>query len=261
MTLTLKNAPLVEVVFGIDFEEIEWLRSTHFGLYWGTIGERFPISEDHPPIGELKLDPQNLSLPPLRRTWFISEDQSSLLQLQNNKFLLNWRKTKGSTYPRFPNLKESFFKEFASFKGFVSDFYGEDFKFSIKGCELSYINIVDNFEDWSNLENVTKILPQFDWRNTDAEYLASPKKFRWSSEFEINDEMVLKTVAKSVMRKVPNDEKRAFQLDLHVSGLNVDKSESGLSDWFDSAHETIINGFKDLTSQSTQENWWGKTDE
>ncbi len=256
MTLTLKNAPLVEVVIGIDFEDIDWFQTTHFGLYWGSIGDRYPISEDQPPIGSLKIDLHEIGLPPLRRTWFISEDQSTLIQLQSNKFLLNWRRTTDVEYPRFSILKKKFFQELMGFKEFLSGFSEQEFDFVIKGCELSYINIIDDHEDWGNLENVTKLLPHIDWRNANAEFLGVPRQFSWSSEFEISDEMVLRTLAKSVARKTSEGKKRAIQLDLNVTGLNVERTEDGLSSWFDEAHDTVINGFKDLTPKEAREEWW-----
>ena len=101
--------PVVEVVCGLQFPPIsDWLTS-HYGLYWGRVKERYTRCEDHPPLGKLKHDesdhPEIVEigiLPPLRRVFLIDKSDNYLLQIQPSRFLHNWRKVKPTDdYPRF----------------------------------------------------------------------------------------------------------------------------------------------------------------
>ena len=49
-----------------------------------------PVIEALGPVSTLELQLGNV--PPLRRSWLISKDGRSLLQIQEDRFLFNWKK-------------------------------------------------------------------------------------------------------------------------------------------------------------------------
>jgi uncharacterized protein (TIGR04255 family) len=116
----LARPPIVEVVCGLRFPEIPGLDPVVAGVYWGQRKETFPHREIHFAIGQPRLT-LGSGTPPLR-TWLISGDRSLVVQLQSDRFYLNWRLLDGGSYPRFSSTDQGLlgrasreFFEFASF--------------------------------------------------------------------------------------------------------------------------------------------------
>src|SRR5262245_14179865 len=114
MTLHFLDPPVVEVSLAVQFERLPGFHSVHAGLFWtqGDIRSRFPEVEEHAPIDERveeehpisepEVRVQLLKDPPLPRFLLLNRDRTELLQLQNNRFSHNWKKTKPSDqYVRF----------------------------------------------------------------------------------------------------------------------------------------------------------------
>src|SRR4029077_19257212 len=112
MTVEFENPPINEVAIGLFFQPVAGLRAEHVGAFWGKIREEFPISGQHPPLilpGTPSLSQLALSneVFPLPRFWFISTDQTGLVQLQRDAFFFNWRRRE-SDYPRFKHVLSKF---------------------------------------------------------------------------------------------------------------------------------------------------------
>jgi uncharacterized protein (TIGR04255 family) len=104
--------PVVEVACGVLFATAKPLRGAQLGLYWQRIRETFPRIEEAPPLAPV-IEAQGSGpsavelgylfgpLPPLRRTWFISQDGRNLVQVQEDRFVFNWKKAaEDDEYPR-----------------------------------------------------------------------------------------------------------------------------------------------------------------
>lgn len=82
------------------------------------------------------------------RWWFISEDDSHLVQLQQDRLLLNWRKTPGrAEYPRHHNLVPTFIRVLAS----VDDALGG---VSPTSLETDYYNLDTGLPDGTGLADL-----------------------------------------------------------------------------------------------------------
>jgi uncharacterized protein (TIGR04255 family) len=91
------DPPVNEVVCGVQFDALTTFKSSHYGRFWDRVREQYPITEDHPTlalIGEAPPDPVIFDLPPLRRVFYIESAGNYLIQLQQTRFLTNWRKVK-----------------------------------------------------------------------------------------------------------------------------------------------------------------------
>ena len=93
----LDKPPIEEVVCGFVFAP-QPVDTMDFGVYWETRRDEFPTRQVHPAILEGGTLLQ-MGAPPMR-SWLISADDSRVLQLQNDRFFINWRKRNGK-YPRF----------------------------------------------------------------------------------------------------------------------------------------------------------------
>src|SRR5207249_8292565 len=98
---------LTETALGVQFAPVEGWDIPHFGLFWHEIRRRYPrfevqpllVSEVERPALEFK-HPQPpsvelVSRPPVR-CWFLNESNTELIQVQQDRFVHNWRKMVGS---------------------------------------------------------------------------------------------------------------------------------------------------------------------
>lgn len=129
--------PICEVAYSFQFEPLDTLHMGLLGLLWGEkLRERYPLVEQDDPlpheierfgardtllaVNKLRFV-EKLPLPRMR---IVSSDSCSLLQIQNDRFVFNWRNhfSKESVeYPRFTALRDRFAKDFEKFREFVSE--------------------------------------------------------------------------------------------------------------------------------------------
>jgi uncharacterized protein (TIGR04255 family) len=127
-----ERPPVNEVVLSVQFEPLAKLTAAHIGLLWSGLRERFPNVQQLPPIPPAR--PEDLQTAPapvemrvemgpgplIPRVLFVSADETELVQVQNDRFIANWRKVREEdTYPRYPHVREYFDSAFAAFRDFV----------------------------------------------------------------------------------------------------------------------------------------------
>lgn len=115
----LTNPPITEVVCGFVFKP-QPLSLMDFGVYREECKDRFPKTEIHPAIHDGQTMFQVGAIP--QRAWLISEDKTRILQIQSDRFFLNWRKVEGKEYPRFSAQEDR--------RGLAADAFEEFEKFS-----------------------------------------------------------------------------------------------------------------------------------
>jgi len=118
----LTRPPIVEVICGIMFDELQGMDPLVLGVYWDRRKDDYPGHQILPAIGAPDLVLGVGQGYPPTRTWFISKDDSLVLQLQSDRFYLNWRE-RGGTYPRFSQkggLLEQAQDEFGRFADFCA---------------------------------------------------------------------------------------------------------------------------------------------
>jgi hypothetical protein len=149
MSLKFKNPPISELVIGVYFDrEIPSLRSEHVGLFWGQVRQDFPNIQQQPIVAAPPLQPfQQIFLSSefwMPRFWLEASDGSTLMQIQKNAFLFNWRKRE-TEYPHFDAVKAAFDKNKKRFFKFLSDELSET-EPQAQLAELNYINAIESCE-------------------------------------------------------------------------------------------------------------------
>lgn len=144
------SPPLDEVVVGVQFAPPPNYSSVFTKDVWGLFRERYPIVQEHPPLEPsfetfggpnphtgLRL---SFGTGPLRpRLWFMSQEQNHLIQFQEDRLLLNWRKRqKDQDYPHFEGIAESFEAYLRSLQQFFES--SLEMPLDINQAEVSYIN-------------------------------------------------------------------------------------------------------------------------
>ena len=114
----LRHPPIDEVACGFIFPAIHDIDAMLLGVYQDQRRDDFPKKQLVPPITENSVIQLGMGGP--MRGWLISQDDTKLLQIQSDRFYLNWR-NRGHDYPRFKDyLLDKILKEFSQFGEFCS---------------------------------------------------------------------------------------------------------------------------------------------
>ena len=224
-------------------------------MYWETIRDNFPLQVDRlPNLG----DETFFLLPPLRRVWFLSEDEKRLVQLQDNYFGYNWSQEDGEEYPHFDKIFTEFLKQWNHLKDWWYRYEEESIEPS--GYELIYINKIDKDSGWFSAEDHHKI---FTFISKGFERsLETPKFIDFQTAFSLpnNEGRLSLTVDQRIQESdEPNDENDENNgsdfviFRLNASSFNTD---SEIEHWFRSAHNYVLKAFLELTEEAQQK--WGR---
>ncbi len=258
------NPPVVEVAISVQFDELAEFQLVHFGLFWEWIRDRYPRTEHHPPLpatieifGQREPQPSAISIEsnfPIGRCWYLSEDGLRLVQLQPDRFVLNWRKLDTETaYPSYDALRAVFDEELGAFLQFLAQHdIGE---FEPRQCELTYVNhIVD--EGWRYASDLPNVLTTWSGKGSSG-YLPGVEDVRlaWSYRFEEGGTPLgrLHVAVSSAMRS--SDRKPLVVVQLVGRGAPIGGGKEGALMFADRAHEWIVRGFTDITTQRMHAIW------
>lgn len=165
----LDDPPIAEVVCGVKFNVLPGLDPIMLGAYWKERAAEFPGRKVQEPLH----DANELiwTTTPLVRFWFISQDGEFLLQLQHDRFFLNWRRVREGAYPRFNDrdgqsgVLSRMLKEFQTFGDFCERMV-EARPIPVR-CELSKIDHFIEPKHWNGLDDLAEMLP---WLTTFAAF-------------------------------------------------------------------------------------------
>jgi uncharacterized protein (TIGR04255 family) len=242
--------PVVEVAISVFFKPLPGFKTAHFGRFW-EMNRGYPLAEDHPPLAEAIPVEFDL-LPPLRRVFLVTADNSYLMQVQPDFFAHNWRRAKeDQTYPSFVRAKELFLDRWTVFKEFVRE--NDVGELHLTRYEVTYVNQILEPQGAFPLA-LDRYTPIIELRKRQPEhFLPDPKVLSADLQFEIaSGHGTLRVSLKHGVRV--SDKMDVMQLDLSaVSSASPDGSN--LSDWLETAHEWIVRGFTDLTTKEAHEKW------
>lgn len=244
------SPPVSEVVVATYFKPALDLRTEHAGVYWSQIKGEFPLTRQQPPVGAEMLGGADVF--PMPRYWFIAEDGGSLIQVQKNAFMYNWRR-QDDVYPRYRSIKPDFDKQYTRFMDFVRTEVSS-VEPAIGLCELTYVNSVRQCEYWQGPQDTKKVIPSFSMLLDDSDRWSSAG-FESNFAFRIKNTMHLQVSIRSgIATQEPHVPILIFEIKAAEQVASIRKSEA--DDWFDCAHGVIMDCFLDMTSQRVQTEQW-----
>ena len=93
------------------------------------------------------------------RCWFFDTSETRLIQVQNNCFIHNWRKTaETDNYKHYDAIRPIFVDEWSRFLGFLDQ--NSLAKPDVWQCEITYVNHIERGQGWSvfaDLHQVTSL--------------------------------------------------------------------------------------------------------
>ncbi len=251
-----EHPPLIEVVFGVSFEPYRQWMIPHVGAFWTRHAEKFPKCEHAPLMVGTIVDDPATGLP-IPRVWLINDNDDRLIQLQAGRFLFNWRaREKGGAYPRYEELSKSFFDLFRDFQAFCTENGFGDF--AVREYELTYINHIPEPNEWTFPADAAKVIDGLNWREQSDDFLPTPTRVNWNATFTLPDDHGNLTTKFSQAKRL-SDDKELLVLELAARGIPTSEPLDYVN-WFSLAHEWIVRGFEDITTERAQEELWGKHD-
>jgi uncharacterized protein (TIGR04255 family) len=260
--MRFKNAPVVELICGTLFSTPQTLSAPLIGLYWTRIRDRFPKLDVAPPLApsieQLGAAPQQnvqvfdfLQVP---RTWMLSRDQTRLIQVQQDRFLYNWKREDDKTaYPSYEAVFAEFEKEFAEFREFLSQ---ESIGLpELRQFELTYVDHIFESAVAGIPGGITGVLVDHVPDTSRTRFLSAPETLVWRSTYLLPESAGrLHITVQSAKRN--SDGAPLLRLDFTARGFGRDGSDQSMKGWFDLAHDFIGHSFLDVTSQAVQRDVW-----
>jgi uncharacterized protein (TIGR04255 family) len=263
-----ENPPVTEVALSVQFDKLEQIGTPQLGCIWQEFRDRFPKTEEHPPLepafeqfGPKVIGPHGVRLrlvstPPCLRLWFLNESGSELVQVQHDRFVRNWRRNEeAAEYPRYSRLRDRFRTDFEAFCRLV-----EEQKWgsvAANQCEVTYLNIIPAGEGWEDRGDLGRVLTVFSARYTD-ERLAKPEEATVDLQFVMSDEAGEPVgrlhISASPMLLV-SDSRPAIRLTLTARGGPPGSGAEEVMAFFDRGHEAIVRGFASITTPEMHKVW------
>lgn len=262
------NPPVIEVVLGVQFEKLDSLGTPQLGYAWHAFRDRFPETEQQPPLDPVfeQFGPRAGRRPGVRlefmaalpqpRLWLLNESGNELVQIQQDRFVRNWRKREDSDeYPRYRNLRELFRRDFEEFRGLVQrEQWGEVVP---NQCEVTYVNIIPAGEGWEHHGELEKVLTVFVAHYSD-DRLGTPEEASVNVQYILRDAETepvgrLRVAAHPVF--LVSDNRAAIRLTLTARGKPDGDGVDGAMGFLDRGHEAIVRGFASITTPEMHKLW------
>jgi uncharacterized protein (TIGR04255 family) len=260
MKVKYKNPPINELIIGAYFDQpIMPLRSEHVGLFWSEVRREFPKIQQQPELSPPIAGP-TLGFQigftdepyPMPRFWLLSEDETILIQIQKNAFLLNWRKRE-TEYPHFENVKSSFDKYFSLYSYFLKRELRVE-NLNIQIAELTYSNLIDSTEYWRDPGDTPRVIPTVSIPNPGVPIEGKPD-FNYLTAYKLASDLSVNFAVRSG-RKPTEAVKPVLVFEFRALGALGTASKVDADRWYDRAHEAIGRCFTAMTSPDIQRQYW-----
>ena len=262
--IKFQNPPVGEVAFSVSFQTPKPMSGAFIGIFWSQVRDKFPDLSEVSPIQAVIEGPsqgamvtaipllQMVNIPPLRRAILKSQDGRHIIQLQQDRFILNWTRGKSTTYPDFETAFSEFESQLALLKKTLrAEGFGEA---DDNQYELLYVNLIGP-ENGLALVGEGGLLADHTRHSKGERFLPDPSGFNWTSTYPLPNEFGrLHITAQAVL--VPPDSKRHVRLDLVARGFPPTGGEASRRQWFQLAHEWIVEGFTDSTPAILHKEVW-----
>lgn len=151
----LERAPIVEAVCGVLFDKIETLDAIEIGSYREHLRDRFPRHKVVPAIASTVGFEVYDGLAPVR-VWLVDATETTIVQVQQDRFYFNWQIGKDGQYPRFTKaggVRERALAEYAAFRSWIKDRLGVEMR--PRNVDVTK---VDQFA-WQGIEDLAALMP------------------------------------------------------------------------------------------------------
>jgi uncharacterized protein (TIGR04255 family) len=262
-----EHPPVVEVALSVQLEPLAKLSTQDLAVFWDEVLHRERSWKEAPPIppalewfgipqpqANVELRFQQLEEPPPHRALFVSTDQTSLLQLQRDRLVQNWRKANNQPYPRYQQIRTGFREQFEALCRFVAD---RRLGACVPNqCEVTYVNHIEWGREGQPPEDLSEVLASWTAKNTDA-FLGAPENVDLVTHHIIRTEGVpvgrLHIAANPRYRG--DDLQPLLMLTLTARGRPTSEGVDDVMRFLDLGHEHVVRGFASVTTPEMHKRW------
>jgi uncharacterized protein (TIGR04255 family) len=263
------NPPVSEVAISIEFAPLANLRASDPPKFWASLRDEYPNFEVQPPVISFPEDltrpnwgqtPPTVTIqqvqPTSQRYWFATEPAAWLVQVQRDRFVINWRKVTGAeTYPRYlASVRPRLLHEWERFCSFIrQNGIGE---IAIRRCEVAYVNDIPKDEGWRTLREAMLLLSPFA-ETMPFRFLPQLETLNFHGSFSFPDAPGrLHFAINHLLRQT--DAREVLQLALTARSIPRSAEDGDVLACIDQCRSWIVQGFTDLTSTHAH-TLWGRT--
>lgn len=265
-----REPPVTEVALAVQFETLTALRTIQLGVLWEKVfRERFPKFEEHPPRalafeefgirGPKKIEVEIQQQFPVPRCWFLNEPETKLIQVQQDRFVHNWRKFKGDEeYPHYESIRDTFMSELEKFSQFLSrEKIGELIP---NQCEVTYVNHIFQGDGWDRHGQLDNLFTVWASRYSD-EFLPEAETVRFLVQYEISgpeieDDPIGRLHINAEPKFRTKDDKPIIALTLTARGRPFSgEGIEGVLPFLNKGREWIVRGFTSITTKDMHKFW------
>lgn len=260
-----ERPPLVETALSAQFGPLAKFRTAHAGVFRERyLGKEWPDFEQHPRIDDLferfgsnmkwgpagplfRLSPATES----QRTQIVRTDKSVMIQVQDSRFIYNWRKGESATYPSYRTTRSEFGRYYGLFLDFLkSAALGE---IEENQWEITYVNHLHIDDLWRSSGDWQSIFP---WLRSPQESLPADRAhIEW--DLALPEERGRLHVSLSSGR-ISTNGTDVLILDLTARGSAAVSQGMSVVDGFEIGHAAIVRAFAEMTSERAHAKW-GRT--
>lgn len=257
--------PVNEVVLSVQFAPISRLEIAHFGDFWKLIKSEFPNTEHKNKLprqiehyGNIRDSQSQLQIvngTEIPRIWFQNSKQNWLIQIQNDRFIMNWiKENDNSAYPRYDEVFKKFNKYLDIFINYITDYDIGDFVFD--QCEVIYINTIKSGEGWVHHSEADKIVKVLSLQ-TESGALPEPEDASLTLRYPLihDSNQIGRLYVELGPRVRRSDNLPGYELRLTARGQPIGDGEAGIRKFFDLGHENIVRMFDAITTSKMHEIW------
>jgi hypothetical protein len=143
----------------------------------------------------------------------------------------------------------NFERLWTEFREFVS---GENLgELGVRQLELTYVNLIPE----GSIPDKEPVFIDHVRQSSLTRFLPVPESFEWRTSYLLPDNCGrLHMLASSAREIATGDPLR--RLEMIARGINDASAEGDLRNWFDLAHEWVVRGFADVTTERMQTEVW-----
>ncbi|OGT20931.1 MAG: hypothetical protein A2V90_00110 [Gammaproteobacteria bacterium RBG_16_57_12] len=261
------NPPVIETILSAQFEHLDIFSNAHAGWFWKNYLDNQWIQVQEVP----RIDDQferfgnergwilNRGLriahaPQSERTQIIRSDWQRMIQVQDSRFIYNWRKG-ASNYPSYDEILPEYQELLDKFEGFVINAGNKKLRFN--QWEVSYVNHLPKGELWESPKDWDKIL--INLMAPAATVVGSNLdgfNGEWSLAIGDNKGRLYIAIKHARVGAADGDEIMVIQL---TARGPVEDDRLGLINGFNLGREMIVRSFADMTSDDAHRFWKRRT--
>ena len=259
-----EHPPVVEVALGVQFEPVPKLDTSWIARFWlEQVRARFPEWVEAPAVPPtiewfgIPGQPGGFMFQLGRgaftnRAIFQDASRTGLLQLQQDRFVRNWRKVgEGAAYPRYESIRTSFASEVSQFRQFLTQHQlGE---LVPNQCEVTYVNHIP-VEDASKLGQIGTLLAPWSGKFSDG-WLTTPETVEIASHHRIMIDGVPAGRLHIGLQPGYGGAQAMFVLTLTARGRPSGPADADVLTFLDIGREQIVRGFTSVTSTEMHAKW------